>query len=113
MQVDPANASQLATIARAAGAGVLEGNLRFPSRSGSWQLGDVDLGEYLNHYRDQRLMVVLVPLGEAEKATFTCEVCGFVMDELQECPRCKFLTEYTTDIERRIREREQLFGDIE
>jgi hypothetical protein len=29
----------------------------------------------------------------------------------EECPRCKFLAEYTTDVERRIGEREQLFED--
>jgi hypothetical protein len=71
----------------------------------------VDLGEYLDRYRDQRLMVILVPLGEAEKKPFTCGICGFVMDELHECPRCKLAVEETArEVERA---REQLFGDIE
>jgi hypothetical protein len=69
------------------------------------------LGEHLDRYRDQRLMVVFVPLGEAENETFTCGVCGFVMDDVGECPRCKLVVEEAArEVER---EREQLFEDIE
>ena len=53
MPMHPVNASELATIAREVDAEVLEGDLRYPSVTGSWQLGDVDLGEYLDRYRDQ------------------------------------------------------------
>lgn len=60
MYVDPANATELSTIAREVGAQVLAGDLRYPSEIGSWQLGDVDLGEYLDHYREQPLTVILV-----------------------------------------------------
>jgi hypothetical protein len=112
MYIDSAKASQLATMAREVGAEVLEGNLRYPSRTGGWQLGDVDLGDFLGRYRDQRLMVILVPAGKAETETVRCNVCGYIMTEDdEECPRCKFLAEYTTDVERRIGEREQLFED--
>jgi hypothetical protein len=56
-------------------------------------------------------VVVLVPLGEAEKEPVICGVCGFVMDELGECPRCKLAVEETArEVER---EREQLFENIE
>ena len=114
MQIDSANVSQLATIAREAGAEVLEGNLSYPSRTGGWQLGDVDLGDLLGRYRNQRLMVVLVPVGKYESETITCDVCGYIMDDTDhECPRCKFLSEYTTDVERRIGERDQHFEDLE
>ena len=114
MYVDAANASELAKISREVGAEVLEGNLRYPSRSGSWQLGDVDLGEHLDHYRDQRLMVVLVPLGAAEKEAVTCGICGFVMDEAGECPRCKLIAEERArELENEARERDQLFDDIQ
>jgi len=41
MPISPANASELATIAREVGAEVVEGDLRYPSVTGSWQLGDV------------------------------------------------------------------------
>ena len=66
MYIDSAKASQLATTAREIGAEVLEGNLRYPSGTGGWQLGDVDLHDYLGRHRDQRLMLILVPAGKAE-----------------------------------------------
>jgi hypothetical protein len=37
MLINPANATELATIAREVGVDVVEGNLRY--QSGSWQLG--------------------------------------------------------------------------
>jgi phage FluMu protein Com len=112
MQTESAKTSQLADIARQAGADVLEGNLRFPSRTGGWQLGDVDLNELLGRFQDQRLMLILVPAGKTEIETVVCDVCGYIMEEgEEECPRCKFLAEYTTDVERRIGERERLFQD--
>ena len=46
MPVDPANASELKPIAAEIGADVLEGALRYPSETGGWQLGDLDLSEY-------------------------------------------------------------------
>ncbi len=39
----PANAAELANIAQEVGAEVLRGALRYPSETGGWQLGDVDL----------------------------------------------------------------------
>jgi hypothetical protein len=57
--------------------------------SAGWQLGDLDLSEYLDRYRDQRLVLIVAPIGDAEPATYTCGVCGFVMNEVGECPRCK------------------------
>jgi phage FluMu protein Com len=59
-------------------------------------------------------MVVLVPVGKEETETITCNVCGYIMDEAgQECPRCTFLSEYTTEVERRIGERDLHFEDID
>jgi len=49
----------------------------------------IDLSEYLDRYRDQRLVLIIAPIGEAEPETYTCGVCGFVMNELGECPRCR------------------------
>ena len=114
MYVDPADASELSAIACEVGAEVLEGNLRYPSQSGSWQLGDVDLSEYLDRYRDQRLMVVLVPLDMAEEDTVTCGVCGFVINDVGECPRCKLVVEdRARALESEARERDRLFDDIQ
>jgi hypothetical protein len=38
MPINPANATELATIAREVGAEVVEGNLRYSSETGSWAL---------------------------------------------------------------------------
>jgi hypothetical protein len=114
MTIEETKTSQLASLARDIGAEVLEGTLRYPSRTGGWQLGDVDLGDLLSRYRDQRLMVVLVPVGTTKREQVTCDVCGYAMDESEaECPRCRLIAEYTTDIERRIQERGQLFEEVE
>ena len=114
MPIDPENAIELATIARKFGAEVVEGNLRYPSETGSWQLDEVDLGKYLDRYRDQRLMLVFVPLGEAETEPIICGVCGFVMDAEGECLQCELMLEDAArELEDRLREREQLFEDID
>ena len=54
MRLHPADATELATIARKVGADAIEGNLHY--RSGSWQLSVVDPGEYLDRYRDRLLI---------------------------------------------------------
>jgi hypothetical protein len=38
-------------------------------------------------------VLIIAPVGEAEPATYTCGVCGFVMNEAGECPRCRLLVE--------------------
>ncbi len=89
MTVDSANAHELEEIAHEIGADVQQGVLRYPSETGGWQLGDLDLSEHLARYRDQRLVLIIAPVGAAEPATYTCSICGFVMNEVMECPRCK------------------------
>lgn len=110
----PANAEELANIAEETGAEVLCGALRYPSESGGWQLGDVDLGEHLGKYRDREVMLIIASVGKAWKEQVTCGICGFVLNEVRECPRCKLAI--ATDAEalrHRQSEREQLFEDIE
>jgi len=87
--VDPANARQLVQIASEVGADVLTGDLRYPSETGGWQLGKLDLSEYVDRYRNQRLVIIIAPLGPSDPMTYTCGTCGFVMNEAGECPRCK------------------------
>lgn len=87
--IDPSNASELANIAQEIGAEVLEGNLTYPSDTGNWQLSEIDLSEYLARFRNKKVMVIIAPMGETDPDTFTCGICGFVMTELGECPRCK------------------------
>jgi len=66
-----------------------QGDLSYPSETGGWQLGDVDLGEYLARYWGKRLVLIIAPAGDAPTPMYTCGVCGFVMNEVGECPRCK------------------------
>jgi hypothetical protein len=34
-------------------------------------------------------MLIIVPVGHAPSPTYTCGICGSVMNEVGECPRCK------------------------
>ncbi len=86
MDVDPANANELAQIGREVGADVLEGVLSYPSDTGSWQLNDIDLGEYLDQYRGKQVVLIIAPVGDAPRPNYTCGICGFVMNEVGECP---------------------------
>jgi hypothetical protein len=83
------NVNELATIAAETGAEVLRGPLRYPSKSGGWQLGDLDLSEHLWQYRDCDVTVTIAATGKAEPERVVCGICGFVMDEVGDCPRCK------------------------
>jgi hypothetical protein len=107
--VDPANVNEIAHIADEVGAAVLQGDLAYPSETGSWQLGDVDLGEYLDRYRGKRLVLIIAPVGDAPSPTYTCGICGFAMNEAGECPRCKLLAE---DWERDVRARRLSGPDV-
>ena len=49
--IDPSNASELAEIASEIGADVFKGDLRYLSETGGWQLGELDLSEYLDRNR--------------------------------------------------------------
>lgn len=87
--IDPANASELSNIAQEIGAEIIEGDLRYPSDTGGWQVGAIDLSEYLARFRDKKVMLILAPVGDAEGGRFVCGICGFAMNSLGECPRCK------------------------
>jgi hypothetical protein len=89
----PSNVNELSSIARETGAEVLRGPLRYPSESGGWQLGDLDLSEHLSQYRDCEVTVIIAATGKAEPERVVCGICGFVMDEVGECPQCKRLDE--------------------
>jgi hypothetical protein len=68
--------------------------LLYASETGGWQLGELDLSEYLDPYRDQRLVLIIAPMGQSAPQNYTCGICGFVMSEVDEshreaahCPR--------------------------
>jgi len=93
MSVLRENAQELAAIAGEVGAEVLAGHLRYPSATGGWQLDDIDLDEYLARHRDRRLVLIIAPVSGEEPMTFTCGICGFVMDRAGECPQCRLQIE--------------------
>jgi hypothetical protein len=51
------------------------------------QLGDIDLGEYLDRYRGKQVVLIIAPVGDAPRPNYTCGICGFVMNEVGECSR--------------------------
>ena len=109
----PANAEGIANDAAETGAEVLRAPLRYPSESGGWQLGDLDLSEYLSRYRDCDLVVIIAATGEAEEKPIICGICGFVLDEVGDCPRCKLVVkENAKRIRARRDERAEMFREV-
>ena len=104
----PANAEELGNTAQEAGAEVLRGPLRYPGESGGWQLGDLDLSEHLDKYRDRNLVVIIGSVGKAEEEQVVCGVCGFAQNQVGECPRCKLQNE-----EAARRQREEFLKEID
>jgi hypothetical protein len=108
------NVNELANIASETGAEVLRGPLRYPSDTGGWQLGELDLSEHLSQYRDCEVTVIIAATGKAEPERVVCGICGFVMDEVSECPRCKLLDEAIAgSIRARQEERAAMLREVE
>jgi len=111
----PANAEELGNIADEVGAEVLRGALRYPSNSGGWQSGELDLSEHLARYRDHELMVIIAPIGrasEVDRTRYICGICGFAMTELGECPRCKMQDREDAEGLRRRQKRQQVLKEV-
>jgi hypothetical protein len=109
----PANAEELGNIAQETGADVIRGALRYPSESGGWQVDTVDLNEHLAQYRDHNVVVIIAAMGEAEPDKFICGICGFAMDELAECPRCKLINQMNAwRIYASAEERKEMFEEV-
>ena len=113
MQIDPANARELANIAEEVGAVVIDGALRYPSETGGWQLGDIDLGEYLAQYRDQHVVLIIAPVGEADPDVVLCGICGFPLNEVGRCPRCALAIQDDAAAIQRAVDEERLMEEIE
>jgi hypothetical protein len=110
----PTNTEELATIAQEPGVEVLRGALRYPSESGGWQLGELDLSEYLDKYHDQEFMVIIGSLGKAETERVKCGICGFALNEVGECPLCELITRETArELKERQKAQEALFREVE
>ncbi|MCP4541601.1 MAG: hypothetical protein GY832_31095 [Chloroflexi bacterium] len=46
------------------------------------------MSAHLSQYRDHEITVIIAVTGEADNSVI-CGICGLVMDEVKECPRCK------------------------
>ena len=92
---------------------MLRGVLRYPSESGGWQLGNIDLSEHLDKYRDQEVMVIIGSLGKTEAERVICGICGLALDEVGECPRCKLIAQKGARELKGQKLREALFREVE
>ena len=95
---------------------MLRGDLRFSSYSGGWQLGDIDFSVHLAKYRDHEVVIVIASVGraiEVEKEKYVCGICGFALNDLGECPRCKMQVERTARGLRKRKQRDELFREID
>jgi hypothetical protein len=82
----PANAGAIAEFAEETGARVLCGAIGYPSESGGWQLGDLDLSEHLAKYHNRDLVVVIASAGradEVEQEKYVCGICGFALSSVR------------------------------
>ena len=112
--IHPANADELAQIAAETGAEVLRGPLTYPSETGGLQLGELDLSEYLHKYRDCEVTLIIAVTGESEKKPILCGICGFVLAEIGDCPRCKLMNaEAAKRIEARQEERAAMLDEVD
>jgi primosomal protein N' len=51
-------------------------------------------------------MLIIAPVCDAPTPTYTCGICGFVMSEVGECPRCKLQAiEFEREVQQRLAER--------
>lgn len=73
------------------------------------------MSEHLAKYRDNEIVVIIASVGKAgelPKREYTCGVCGFVMNEVGECPRCKLQVEEGAQGLRRRKLREDVLREI-
>ena len=60
------------------------------------------------------MVLIIGSVGQVGKERMTCGICGFVMDEVGECPRCKLMAEKTArGINAKQEMREALFREVE
>ena len=112
--VDPDRADELSAAAAEASAEVLRGPLRYPSESGGWQLGDIDLSEHLARYRDQDLVVIIAATGSAKDGSVMCGICGFAMEQVGDCPRCRrIVADAARGLRRRHAEHRALMDEVD
>jgi hypothetical protein len=95
------NTEELALIAQEVGAEIIRGPVRYPSESGDFAGGGVDIGEYLYELKDQEVMLIVAPLGPVQELPIICGLCGTPYSN-DECATCRTERE---DAKRMIEER--------
>jgi hypothetical protein len=64
-----------------------------------------------HHNRD--LVVILAPVGKADKEQVVCGICGFALNEAGECPRCKLQNEEIAKGLRKRQSREAFLREVD
>jgi hypothetical protein len=85
------------------------------SDSGGWHLGDLDLSECLAECRSRDVIVIIASTGKADEidgTKYACGICGFALNQLRECPRCRMQVEKTAKGLRMRQQRKRLFREI-
>ena len=88
MNLSRKEALNLSTTAYDLGADVLRGLLKRATEEGPWNLGDIDLAEWLERYEDQEVVVIVAPVGPQSTEKRTCSTCGAEYLGNQ-CPHCR------------------------
>ena len=82
------NSDELALIAEETGAELIRGSVRYPGREGGFDVGDFEIEELLYKLNNQKVVLIIAPLGPIEELPVICGLCGTPY-EGDECPTCK------------------------
>ncbi|TKJ30159.1 MAG: hypothetical protein CEE40_05800 [Chloroflexi bacterium B3_Chlor] len=82
------NAEELALIAQEIGAEVRRGTAGYPGREGRFDVAEFEIEELLYKLKDQKVVLIIAPLGPTEELPVICGLCGTPYGE-DECPTCK------------------------
>jgi len=81
-------AEELAPIAQDTDAEVIRGPGRSPGREGRFDVAEFEIEELLYKLKDQKVVLIIAPLGPTEELPVICGLCGTPYGE-DECPTCK------------------------
>jgi hypothetical protein len=90
---------------------VLRGVLHRANSGRGWQVAGIDLNGFLARYLGHKVVIVVASTDKArevEPNRVVCATCGFPLDDLGECLRCRLYT-----VERARQQREELFQEID
>jgi hypothetical protein len=76
-----------------------------------WQVAGTDLNAFLAKYLGHKVMIVVASTDDIHEDgphRYVCSTCGFPLDDLGECLRCRLYM-----VERARQQREELFQEID